>query len=159
MDFIENILKSTKLMYNKIGVAPVEQSPTAAAPALEKKYRGIYKRMSTWEVWLNYNAMYALSKAMAAAGTVEDVNAIRAAFPKAFPLLGDKFPSEFLGITPAGRMYCLGSIQVIDQAAKYGQVQLVAWQYKTEAEFKKAIAQAQVTGDIKWVFHKFEKEH
>ena len=26
------------------------------------------------------------------------------------------------------------------------------------AEFKKAIAQAQVTGDIKWVFHKFEKE-
>jgi hypothetical protein len=47
---------------------------------------------------------------------------------------------------------------VIDQAAKYGQVQLLAWQYKTEAEFKKAIAQAQVTGDIKWVFHKFEKE-
>jgi len=158
MDFIENILKSTKLMYNTIGVAPVEQSPTAAAPALEKKYRGIYKRMSTWEVWLNYNAMYALSRAMAAAGTVEDVYAIRAAFPKAFPLLGDKFPSEFLGITPAGRMYCLGSIQVIDQAAKYGQVQLLAWQYKTEAEFKKAIAQAQVTGDIKWVFHKFEKE-
>ena len=158
MDFIENILKGTKLMYNTIGVAPVEQSPTAAAPALEKKYRGIYKRMSTWEVWLNYNAMFALSKAMVAAGSVDDVYAIRAAFPKAFPLLGDKFPSEFLGITPAGRMYCLGSVQVIDQAGKYGQVQLVAWQYKTEAEFKKAIAQAQVTGDIKWVFYPFEKE-
>jgi branched-chain amino acid transport system substrate-binding protein len=158
MDFIENILKGTKLMYNTIGVAPVEQSPTAAAPALEKKYRGIYKRMSTWEVWLNYNAMFALSKAMAAAGSVDDVYAIRAAFPKAFPLLGDKFPSEFLGITPAGRMYCLGSVQVIDQAGKYGQVRLVAWQYKTEAEFKKAIAQTQVTGDIKWVFYPFEKE-
>ncbi len=159
MDFIENILKSTKLMYNTIGVAPVEQSPTEAAPALEKKYRGIYKRMSTWEVWLNYNAMFALSKAMAAAGTVDDVYAIRAAFPKAFPLLGNKFPSEFLGITPAGRMYCLGSIQVIDQAGKYGQVQLVAWQYKTEAEFKKAIAQSQVNAPIKWVFYPFEKEH
>ena len=158
MDFIENILKSTKLMYNTIGVAPVEQSPTAAAPALEKKYRGIYKRMSTWEVWLNYNAMFALSKAMAAGGTVDDVYAIRAAFPKAFPLLGDKFPSEFLGITPAGRMYCLGSIQVIDQAGKYGQVQLVAWQYNTEAEFKQAIAQSQVNAPIKWVFFKFEKE-
>jgi branched-chain amino acid transport system substrate-binding protein len=158
MDFIENILKSTKLMYNTIGTAPVEQLPTTAAPALEKKYRATYKRMSTWEVLLNYNAMYALSRAMAAAGTMEDVYAIRAAFPKAFPLLGDKFPSEFFGITPAGRMYCAGSIQTIDQAAKYGQVQLVIWQYKTEAEFKKAIAQSQVSGDIKWVFHKFEKE-
>jgi branched-chain amino acid transport system substrate-binding protein len=158
MDFIENILKSTKLMYNTIGVAPVEQSPTAAAPALEKRYRSLYKRMSTWEVWLNYNAMFALSRAMAAAGTVEDVYAIRAAFPKAFPLLGDKFPSEFLGITPAGRMYCPGSIQVIDQAGKYGQVQLALWQYKTEKEFKEAIAQSQVEANIKWVFLKFEKE-
>lgn len=158
MDFIENILKSTKLMYNTIGVAPVEQSPTAAAPALEKRYRSVYKRMSTWEVWLNYNAMFALSRAMAAAGTVEDVYAIRAAFPKAFPLLGDKFPSEFLGITPAGRMYCPGSIQVIDQAGKYGKVQLALWQYKTEKEFKEAVAQAQVNADIKWVFLKFEKE-
>jgi len=159
MDYIENILKSTKLMYNTIGVAPVEQSPTPAAPALEKRYRSQYKRMSTWEVWLNYNAMHALSRAMVAAGSVDDPVAIRAAFPKAFPLLGDKFPSEFYGITPAGRMYCLGSVQVIDQAAKYGQVQLVAWQYKTEAEFKKAISQAQITGNVKWVFYKFEQEH
>ncbi|MCX5822960.1 MAG: ABC transporter substrate-binding protein [Deltaproteobacteria bacterium] len=158
MDFIENILKSTKLMYNTIGVAPVEQSPTVAAPALEKRYRSLYKRMSTWEVWLNYNAMFALSRAMAAAGTVEDVYAIRAAFPKAFPLLGDKFPSEFLGITPAGRMYCPGSIQVIDQAGKYGQVQLALWQYKTEKEFKESIAQSQINANIKWVFLKFEKE-
>ena len=41
MDYIANILKSTKLMYNTIGTAPVEQSPTPAAPALEKRYRGI----------------------------------------------------------------------------------------------------------------------
>jgi branched-chain amino acid transport system substrate-binding protein len=159
MDYIANILKGTKLMYNTIGVAPVEQSPTEAAPALEKRYRAQYKRMSTWEVWLNYNAMHALSRAMTAAQTVDDVYAIRAAFPKAFPLLGNKYPSEFLGITPAGRMYCLGSVQVIDQAAKYGQVQLVAWQYKTEEEFKKAISQSVVTTPVKWVFHKFEKEH
>ena len=84
--------------------------------------------------------------------------AIRAAFPKAFPLLGDKFPSEFLGITPGGRMYCPGSIQVIDKDGKYGQVQLVVWPYKTEAEFKQAIAQSQVNVPIKWVFFKAEKE-
>ncbi len=159
MDYIANILKGTKLMYNTIGVAPVEQSPTEAAPGLEKRYRAQYKRMSTWEVWLNYNAMHALARAMTAAQTVDDVYAIRAAFPKAFPLLGNKFPSEFLGITPAGRMYCLGSVQVIDQAAKYGQVQLVAWQYSTEEDFKKAIAQSVVTTPVKWVYQKFEKEH
>ena len=158
MDYIANILKSTKLMYNTIGTAPVEQSPTAAAPAFEKRYRNTYKRMSTWEVWLNYNAMSALAKAMAAAGTVEDAVAIRAAFPKAFPLLGDKYASEWMGITSGGRMYCPGSIQVIDQEGKYGQVQLVLWMYKTEAEFKQAVAQSQVNAPIKWVFHKFEKE-
>jgi branched-chain amino acid transport system substrate-binding protein len=159
MDFIENILKSTKLMYNTVGTAPVEQLPLPASPAMEKRYRSLHKRISTWEVWLNYNAMAALSRAMAAAGSVDDVYAIRAAFPKAFPLLGDKFPSEFFGITPAGRMYCAGSVQTIDQAGKYGQVELVLWQYATEAEFKQAIGQTKISGDVKWVFHKFEREH
>ena len=158
MDYIANILKSTKLMYNTIGTAPVVQSPTAAAPALEKRYRDTYKRMSTWEVWLNYNAMSALAKAMAAAGTVEDPYAIRAAFPKAFPLLGDKYASEWMGITPGGRMYCPGSMQVIDEKGNYGQVALILWMYKTEAEFKKAVAQSQVSAPVKWVYHKFEKE-
>ena len=50
MDYIANILKGTKLMYNTIGVAPVAKSPTAAAPAFDKRYVAEYKRMSTWEV-------------------------------------------------------------------------------------------------------------
>ncbi len=158
MDYIANILKSTKLMYNTVGTAPVEHSPTQSAPAFEKRYRSQYKRMSTWEVWLNYNAMTALSRAMVAAGTVEDAVAIRAAFPKAFPLLGDKFPSEWFGITPGGRMYCPGSIQTIDQNGNYGKVRLALWPYKTEAEFKKAVAQSAVTTPIEWVFFKAEKE-
>ena len=158
MDYIANILKSTKLLYNSVGTAPVEHSPTQSAPAFEKRYRAQYKRMSTWEVWLNYNAMTALSKAMAAAGTVDDPIAIRAAFPKAFPLLGDKFPSEWFGITPGGRMYCPGSIQTIDQNGNYGKVKLALWPYKTEAEFKQAVAQSVVTSPVDWVFFKAEKE-
>jgi len=158
MDYIANILKGTKLLYNTVGTAPVVQSPTPSAPAFEKRYVNTYKRMSTWEVWLNYNAMFALSKAMTAAGTVEDAVAIRAAFPKAFPLLGDKFPSEWFGITPGGRMYCPGSIQTIDKDGKYGKVKLALWPYKTEAEFKQAVAQSVVTTDIDWLFFKAEKE-
>jgi len=145
-------------MYNTSGPAPVEQSPTAAAPAFEKRYRNTYKRMSTWEVWLNYNAMSALGPKPWPRPERGGRRGHPGSLPKAFPLLGDKYASEWMGITQGGRMYCPGSIQVIDQEGKYGQVQLVLWMYKTEAEFKQAVAQSQVNAPIKWVFHKFEKE-
>ena len=56
---------------------------------------------------LNYDAMQALARVMVAAGTVKDPVAIKAAFPKAFPLGGDKFPVEYFSITPGGRMTCV----------------------------------------------------
>jgi branched-chain amino acid transport system substrate-binding protein len=62
MDYIANILKGTQLMGNTIGVASVAMSPTAAAPAFDKKYVAEYKRMQTWEVALNYDAMQALAR-------------------------------------------------------------------------------------------------
>ena len=158
MDYIDNILKGTKLMGNTIGVAGVALAPTVTAPAFEKRYKSIYKRMLTWEVSLNYDAMYALSRAMVAAGTVEDPVAIRAAFPKAFPLLGDKFPVEYWGITPGGRMQLAGSVQVIDQAGKYTPVQLPVWWFKTEQEFNRFAAQAPVIGSYVWTYFKFEKD-
>jgi branched-chain amino acid transport system substrate-binding protein len=158
MDYIDNILKGTKLMGNTIGVAAVALSPTVTAPAFEKRYKSIYKRMLTWEVSLNYDAMYALSRAMVAAGTVEDPIAIRAAFPKAFPLTGDKFPVEYWGITPGGRMEIAGSVQTIDQAGKYGPVKLVVYWFKTEKEFNQFTAQATLVGNATWGFFKFEKD-
>jgi len=158
MDYIENILKSTKLMGNLIGTAAVALSPTEANPAFVKRYRDTYKRMATWEVILNYNAMFALSKAMAAAGTTSDVFKIRAAFPKAFPLLGNKFASEFLGITPGGRMYCPGSQQMIDASGKYGPVDLLSWWCKNEQEFNQMKTQYPAMAGAKWVYYKWEKE-
>jgi branched-chain amino acid transport system substrate-binding protein len=158
MDYIDNILKGTQLMGNTIGVAAVALSPTVTAPVWEKKYHGIYKRMSTWEASLNYDALYTLSRAMVAAGTVEDPIAIRAAFPKAFPLLGDKFPVEYWGITPGGRMEIAGSVQMIDQAGKYGPVKMVVYWFKTEKEFKQFTAQATLAGNATWGFFPFEKD-
>jgi branched-chain amino acid transport system substrate-binding protein len=158
MDYIDNILKGTKLMGNTIGVAAVALSPTVTAPAFEKKYKSIYKRMLTWEVSLNYDAMYGLSRAMVAAGTVDDPIAIRAAFPKAFPLLGDKFPVEYWGITPGGRMEIAGSVQTIDQAGEYGPVKLVVYWFKTEKEFNQFKAQTTLVGNATWGFFKFEKD-
>ncbi len=156
MDYIENILKSTKLMTNLIGTAAVADSPTEAAPAWVKRYKETYKRMATWEPILNYNAMYALSRAMVAAGSVSDVYKIRAAFPKAFPLPGNKFPTEWVGITEHGRMFCPGSMQMIDASGKYGPVDLLSWWCKNEQEFNKLKADYPPIGNAKWVNYKWD---
>ncbi len=160
MDYIAHVLKGTKLMGNTIGVAAVAQSPTPAAANFNKKYTSEYKHMLTWEVVLNYCAMNALARAMVAAGTVKDPVAIRAALPKAFPLRGSEFPSEFYGITPAGRMEVPGSVQTIGTAGKYSPVRLVAWWLKTRGDFNKTIQQAQIAAQqpVVWMFDKFEKD-
>ncbi|MBI4963173.1 MAG: ABC transporter substrate-binding protein [Desulfomonile tiedjei] len=162
MDYIANILKGTKLMGETIGVAAVAQSPTAASADFDKKYVGEYKRMLTWEVALNYSAMHALARAMVAAGTVKDPVAIQAAFPKAFPLEGDKFPSTFSGITPGGRMQVPGSVQMIGAGGKYSPVRLVTWWLKSRGEFNDSLQQMQATGQlvgqVVWMYYKFEAD-
>ncbi|MCL6610858.1 MAG: ABC transporter substrate-binding protein [Peptococcaceae bacterium] len=146
MDYIDkNILKGIKLMENTIGVAAVAQIPTPTAPAFDKKYSEAYKRMNTWESALNYCAMHALARAMAAAGSVEDAPAIRAAFPKAFPLTGDKFPSEFFDISDKGRMHCMASVQMIKDG-KYSPADLYAYWQNDQADFEKLKAQVKITG-------------
>lgn len=156
VDYIENILKGVKLLGNTIGVAAVRDVPTPTAPAWEKRYREIYKRMATWEAMLNYGATYALARAMEAAGTTTDAVAIRAAFPKAFPMLGDKFPVEYHGITSGGRIYCAGSTQKLDPGGKYGPVFLAAWWYGEKTDFDKFKAGRPQTEN--WIFFKHEKE-
>ncbi|MGQ9857212.1 MAG: ABC transporter substrate-binding protein [Thermodesulfobacteriota bacterium] len=156
VDYIENILKGVKLLGNTIGVAAVRDIPTPSIPAWEKRYKETYKRMPTWEAVLNYGAAHAVARAMEAAGTTTDAVAIRAAFPKAFPMLGDKFPSEYHGITPGGRIHCPASIQKLDPGGKYGSVLLAAWWFKDKVEFDKFKAgrPAQET----WAFFKHDKE-
>ena len=133
VDFITNILKSNKLMEGVIGVAAVANVPTPAASTFDKRYHEIYKRMNTWESALNYTAMHLLAKAMVAAGTVDDVPAIRAAFPKAFPLLGDKFPTEFFGISDVGRVHLEAAVQMIKNG-KYTNPDLYVWWSNSEKE-------------------------
>lgn len=146
MDYIADILKGTKLMENLIGVSAVAEIPTAAAPVFDKKYKEIYKKMNTWESALNYASMHALAKAMAAAGTVEDAAAIRAAFPKAFPLSGDKFPNEFYGISDRGRMQLMASIQTIKDG-KYTRPVSYVWWPASEEEYNKFKPQIKLVGD------------
>jgi branched-chain amino acid transport system substrate-binding protein len=135
-DYIAQILKGTKLMGDLIGTAGVLSLPPA--PGLvnnfDEMYTKTYKRMTTWECALNYTGMYALAKAIVAAGTVDDVYKIRAAFPKAFPLLADKFPNEVFGIADAGRMLILVSVQTVTNG-KSDKSELYAWWPKNQNEF------------------------
>ncbi|MGO9021054.1 MAG: ABC transporter substrate-binding protein [Syntrophobacteraceae bacterium] len=156
-DYIANILKGTELMNGTIGVGVVAQLPYAAMVPFDKKYTELYKRMQTWEVSLNYTAMHALARAMVAAGTVSDPVAIRAALPKAFPLLGDKFPVEFFGITPAGRMELAASVMYIKDG-KYSPAQLWYWWFKTEEEFNLFKKEHPAPGNVTMNFLKFEHE-
>ena len=158
MDYIANILKGIQLMDGTIGVAAVASLPFPSMSAFDKRYTELYKRMQTWEVSLNYDAMHILARAMIAAGTVSDPVAIRAALPKAFPLPGDKFPIEFFGITPAGRMEVAGSVQFIKNG-KYSPMQLEYWWFKTEEEFNVFKAKNPAPPNVTMQFLKFEKDY
>ncbi len=150
MDFMANILKGTKLMENLIGVVAVASVPVPAAPPFDKKYRDTFKRMNTWESVLNYTAMHALAKAMAAAGTVDDANAIRAALPKAFPLLGDKFPTEMFGLSEDGRMEVAAAVQMI-KGGKYTTPDLYNWWSKSEKEVAAMAKISKTHVPVKWL--------
>jgi branched-chain amino acid transport system substrate-binding protein len=133
-DYIAKLLKGTKLMGDLIGTAGVLSLPPVPGNNFDEKFTQTYKKMVTWECALNYTGMYALAKAIVAAGTVDDIYKIRAAFPKAFPLLADKFPNEVFGINDAGRMLIFASVQTVTNG-KSDKSELYAPWPKNQAEF------------------------
>ena len=136
-DYIAILLKGTKVMSPLIGTAGVVSIPFEGATTFSKKYVPVYKRMVTWECALNYTATHALARAIVAAGTVDDVYKIRAAFPKALvpPMAGDKFPNGIFGVTNSGRMLILASVQTITNA-KFDPSVLYAWWPETQKDFE-----------------------
>lgn len=136
-DYIAKLLKGTKTMGNLIGTAGVSSIPFPGATVFEKKYTQQYKRMVTWECALNYTSVFALARAIEAAGTVTDAYKIRDAFSKALAngLLGDKFPNEEFGIEKNGRMHVAASVQTITNG-KSDPTVLYVWWPKTQKEFE-----------------------
>ncbi len=135
LDSIAQLLDGTRLMENVIGTASVLSLPVPKTAAFDRKYRDTYKRINTWEAVLHYMSMQALARSIAAAGTQDDVYAIRAAFPKALPMMGDQFPGDFYGISKAGRIYVPIVVQTI-QGGKFAPASAYVWWTKTPAEFE-----------------------
>jgi len=134
MDAIAQMLDGTKFMENSIGTANALSVPVPMLSSFDKRYRDTYKRINAWEAMLNYQAMLALAKAITAAGTQDNVYAVRAAFPKALPMLGDKYPAEMFGITPAGRIIMPAVLQSIS-GGKFSKADVYVWWTRTPEEF------------------------
>ncbi len=150
LEAIYSLMSKPLLMEGTIGYATVEKSNLyPASQTFFKRYTSIYKRALTWEAVTHYTSMYALAKAIIAAGTVDDVKAIRAAFPSVFPLLGDKYPLEVFGVTPGGRMINATVIQSV----KYGKLtepKVFIWWPKSQKEFNQIKKLSRITKPMIW---------
>ncbi len=152
-DIIAKLLGSTKILGDLIGTGGV----LSLTPSLHRdrpfdpRYVKAYKRMTTWECVLNYTAMYSLSRAIVAAGTVSDVYKIRDAYPKAFPMRGDKFPSEFMGLTDGGRVKMFGTVQTITQGVSDPSF-LNCWWAKSKEEFDREVKDSLAHPSVKIVW-------
>lgn len=133
-DHIATILKGVKLMENTISVAGAMTVKVPITKDFEKRYVTAFKREPTSESLRNYGAVFALTKSMTVAGTVSDVRAIRAAFPKALPILGDKLPTEIFGINANGRLLINGSVSIIKDGKVHPPNQYFWWP-KTQKEW------------------------
>ncbi len=134
LDAIRAVMEKPLGMEGCIGVARVSDIPFAVSEAFTQNYTAKYKRSLTWEVVTNYTSMFALARAIVASGAASDVRAIRAAFPKAFPMLGDKYPMEIYGITPGGRFIAAAATQEVKHG-KFKQPGAYVWWAKTQKEF------------------------
>ena len=148
-DYIAQMLDGTSLMENSIGVVSLPTLLTPAAPIFDKKYKATYRRPTTWEAVQHYDSIYYLASAIQAANTVDDVYAIRAALPKAFPQLGNKFCNEDHGISSAGRVYTMAGVQLIKNG-KFSQPEMYVWWAKTQADFDKVQKITKFPTRLKW---------
>lgn len=149
MDTIAELLGGVKLMNNTIGVAGALTVSVPVTTDFEKRYRASYKRSPTSEVLRNYGATITLARAIAVAGTTDDVRAIRAAFPRALPILGDRIPTEFFGINDNGRLQMNGSVSMI----KNGKVQTpdqYFWWLKNQSEWDAIKKVSKSKANMKW---------
>lgn len=153
LDAIQAVMEKPLGLEGTLGLAKVTSISFPATENFKQQYTTAYKRDYTWESVVNYTSMHALAKAIVAAGTVDDVRAIRAAFPKAFPMLGDKYPMEVFGITQGGRMLSTPVVQTMKHG-KFTQPNLYVWWANTQKEFDQV--QKITKGSIPFIWHRMD---
>lgn len=135
VDVITEMLGGRDKIGTAIAVAGMKTMPPGAARDFAYKYQNLYKRVATWEASVNYCLMHSLARAVTAAQSADDVYKIRAAYPRAFPMMLTHFPMEILAVSDKGRWQTFTSIQPITNG-KLDLVYQYAWWVKSEKEFK-----------------------
>ena len=148
-DYVASLLKDQKLLDKTISVAAVDSIPFTGTGAFNKRYLTTYKRINNMEAIQNYMGMQALARAIAASGSVNNVVTIRAAFPKAFPMIGDRFPTEAHGITSDGRMEIFPYAQMVKDG-KLTAPEVYAWWPKTQQDFLQVKKVSKSTSSLIW---------
>lgn len=121
-----------------LGVArPLEYGPAEIMKPFIDRYKRDYGRPATSENVLNYSAMRILAGAMEAAGTVEDIKAIKAAFSEILPMDPKDNLIAYMGID-GSRMIISGTIQTIENG-KYTPPIANVWWTKSDADYQEAI--------------------
>ena len=100
--------------------------PAPATNTFIKRYQATYQRMANTESALHYTGMYLLAKAIAAAETQDNVYAVRAAFPKALPLLADQHVLEMHSISNGGLVHVGTGIQQVKDG-KFQKADVLLW--------------------------------
>ncbi len=149
LDAIRAVMEKPLGLEGSIGLAMVSSITYTSTEPFKKNYVAAYKRNYTWESVVHYTSMHALAKAIVAAGTVNDVKAIRAAFPKAFPMLGDKYPMEIYGILPNGRTISTPVVQTMKHG-KFSPPNLFVWWAKNKTEFDQVQRITKGTIPLSW---------
>lgn len=133
MDYIESLL-GMEMLSNVIGVGRVSDYPVAFAKEFDRAFTSKYSVMNSWEAVLNYAMIRKLALAMQAAGTVDDVYAIRNAFPEIYPVLGDQFPVEYFGVLENGATLIPPMVQTIENGQYSDPIIYIYWT-ESEEEF------------------------
>ncbi|MCF8036258.1 MAG: ABC transporter substrate-binding protein [Desulfobacteraceae bacterium] len=142
MDYIANVAfgGDLSLMHNLIGVArTLDIGPTSVMEPFHERYVKEYGGEDTSENVLNYASMRMLAAAMEKAGTVEDPEAIKAAFSEILPMAPEKNLVAYMGIRGT-RMLVPGTVQVIENGQYQKPVQNIWWP-KNKGQYKKVLEQ------------------
>lgn len=151
LDYIKNVMGGTELMGDLIGSAGAG-IPSREGQDFATRYRALYGRAATAESSFNYTFVYALKRAIQAAGTTTDVYAIREAFPEAFPMFATEFPMEAYGVTDEGRLLVTTATQTITDG-ELDKPAIYFWWPETEEEFRAVEAISEIDRSIprKWL--------
>jgi len=150
LENLTKLLKGTDKIGNAIIGAPMTCNTMPTMKAHWKKYKDIYHRDPNWESIMNYMVMHCLAKAIKAAQTADDVFAIRAAFPKAYPHMADKYPTEVWGLTSNGRQLSAPTFVALKNGVMepaYG----VYWWPKDKKEFDYLLKASKYPLKFKWI--------